>query len=78
MEIADLLTIEDPSIQADEAVEAMRKAEDYICQARAVRDSAIYKMSKSGHKPFDIAKRLDLSKSQVVSVIRTAKLKELP
>lgn len=73
MELTDLIAISDPEIQAEEAVEAMRKAEDYICQARAVRDNAIYLMSKAGKKPFDIAVKLDLSKSQVVSVIRLAK-----
>lgn len=74
MELHHLLTIEDPGVQADEAVEAMRLAEKYLCQARAVRDLAIFKMSERGDKPFDIAKRLDLSKSQVVSVIRTGRL----
>lgn len=75
MEIAHLSSIEDPAIQADQAVEAMRSAEEYICKARAVRDEAIFKLSLAGRKPFDIAQQLELSKSQVISVIRTAKLR---
>jgi Mor family transcriptional regulator len=68
--------IDDVEERGKTAVEAMENAERYVAGARAIRDEAIYQLSKTGRKPYDLAQKFSLSKSAVVSIIRLGRAKE--